>query len=375
MNADDYETLPTDNVGTHMIAGAIAGIMEHCIMYPLDSVKTRMQSLATSGSDGISETFIKMVRKEGILRPIRGMSAMILGAGPSHALYFSSYEFLKKTFTEIVPSTSYNSLCYGAAGCLSTLLHDGVMNPAEVVKQRMQMQNSPYRSVLACLENTYRTEGIRAFYRSYTTQLTMNVPFQSIHFMIYEFAQSVTNKERVYNPGAHMVSGALAGAVAAAITTPLDVCKTLLNTQQNTKVQGMRHAIKIIYQLKGPSGYFRGMGARIMYQMPSTAICWSTYEFFKYLLGATQEIRIVSPTSNVLAEERDIESMCPELTSKTDSTQTSHGEKNTFKTRETGLHRELPAMSGAGLYGSLSFNTMHKADYRQKDSILGGAHT
>lgn len=39
MNTDDYETLPTDNVGTHMIAGAIAGVMEHCVMYPLDSVK------------------------------------------------------------------------------------------------------------------------------------------------------------------------------------------------------------------------------------------------------------------------------------------------------------------------------------------------
>lgn len=39
MNVEDYETLPTSNVSTHMIAGAIAGIMEHCVMYPLDSVK------------------------------------------------------------------------------------------------------------------------------------------------------------------------------------------------------------------------------------------------------------------------------------------------------------------------------------------------
>lgn len=39
MNVDDYETLPTDSIGTHMTAGAIAGIMEHCVMYPLDSVK------------------------------------------------------------------------------------------------------------------------------------------------------------------------------------------------------------------------------------------------------------------------------------------------------------------------------------------------
>lgn len=39
MDADDYETLPTNNFGIHMTAGAIAGVMEHCVMYPLDSVK------------------------------------------------------------------------------------------------------------------------------------------------------------------------------------------------------------------------------------------------------------------------------------------------------------------------------------------------
>lgn len=39
MNPEDYESLPTGNVLTHMSAGAIAGVMEHCIMYPLDSVK------------------------------------------------------------------------------------------------------------------------------------------------------------------------------------------------------------------------------------------------------------------------------------------------------------------------------------------------
>lgn len=41
MNFEDYETLPTQNFVTHMTAGAIAGVMEHCIMYPLDSVKVR----------------------------------------------------------------------------------------------------------------------------------------------------------------------------------------------------------------------------------------------------------------------------------------------------------------------------------------------
>ena len=39
MDFDEYEQLPTANVSTHMMAGAFAGVMEHCIMYPVDSVK------------------------------------------------------------------------------------------------------------------------------------------------------------------------------------------------------------------------------------------------------------------------------------------------------------------------------------------------
>ncbi|CAH1374833.1 hypothetical protein MTP99_016184 [Tenebrio molitor] len=357
MNFEDYESLPTNNVVTHMTAGAIAGVMEHCVMYPLDSVKTRMQSLTTTGREGIVETFLRMVRHEGVFRPVRGMSAMVVGAGPSHALYFSSYEYLKNAMIKSTTTSRYHTAIYGASGCISTLLHDGIMNPAEVVKQRMQMVNSPYKSAVTCVVNIYRLEGLRAFYRSYTTQLTMNVPFQSIHFMVYEVAQKITNKEAVYNPPAHMVSGALAGAVAAAVTTPLDVCKTLLNTQQQGSTQGLVEAVKKVYRFGGPMGYFRGLQARVMYQMPATAICWSTYEFFKYLLGRSGEVRLVN-TTTVLAE--------------------AEPPKNESVEKINLKPRELPAMSGAGIYGSISFNTMHSdTGYtnRRKDSILDIVHT
>ncbi|KPJ12116.1 Mitoferrin [Papilio machaon] len=67
MNFEDYETLPTQNSVTHMTAGAIAGVMEHCIMYPLDSVKTRMQSLRSAHNGSIRETLRYMVQREGLL--------------------------------------------------------------------------------------------------------------------------------------------------------------------------------------------------------------------------------------------------------------------------------------------------------------------
>lgn len=37
---DDYEALPeSSTLTTHLIAGAFAGMAEHCVMYPVDSVK------------------------------------------------------------------------------------------------------------------------------------------------------------------------------------------------------------------------------------------------------------------------------------------------------------------------------------------------
>jgi hypothetical protein len=40
MADDEFEALPdTYPLSTHLVAGALAGIAEHCIMYPIDSIK------------------------------------------------------------------------------------------------------------------------------------------------------------------------------------------------------------------------------------------------------------------------------------------------------------------------------------------------
>lgn len=50
MNFDDYEVLPSTSVSVNMTAGAIAGVLEHCVMYPLDSVKVSNVFLGFSGN-------------------------------------------------------------------------------------------------------------------------------------------------------------------------------------------------------------------------------------------------------------------------------------------------------------------------------------
>uniref|UniRef100_A0A1B6EHE9 Mitoferrin n=1 Tax=Cuerna arida TaxID=1464854 RepID=A0A1B6EHE9_9HEMI len=337
--SDHMDSVGSEHLGRNMVAGAVAGIMELAVMYPIDTVKTRMQSLSgTTSYRSIGEVLQRMVSQEGILRPVRGMGAVVMGAGPAHALYFSCYEYLKENMTH---RGLNNHLAYGVAGSVATVLHDGIMTPADVVKQRIQMYNSPYKNLLDCIIRVYRAEGLLAFYRSYTTQLAMNLPFQSFHFVMYELCQNMWNPERTYNPAMHMASGAIAGGVAAAITTPLDVCKTLLNTQEGTvKVSGLVNAIQAVYKIGGPLGYFRGMSARVLYQMPSTAICWSTYEFFKYMLTTPVAMDSIGET--------------PEA----ESPPKSRGPAPVSES----WPRELPAMSGAGMYGTLSFTTVHTTE-------------
>lgn len=48
MNFDDYENLPTPSAATNMMAGAAAGVLEHCVMYPMDSIKVDIFALFTN---------------------------------------------------------------------------------------------------------------------------------------------------------------------------------------------------------------------------------------------------------------------------------------------------------------------------------------
>lgn len=289
----------------YIVAGAAAGIMEHCVMYPVDSIKTRMQSLRPHPKavyTSVHQAFSTIIETEGLFRPMRGINIVALGAGPSHALYFGSYELTKKLIGKknVVGQTP---LVNAAAGCVATLFHDGTMNPVEVIKQRVQMYGSPYRGVYDCARSIFKTEGPGAFYRSFTTQLTMNIPFQCIHFVTYEFMRELLSPNGGYNPKTHLLAGAIAGGLAAAVTTPLDVAKTLLNTQEKSVVcektvknfkaknsnklfvKGMLNAMRTIYKLRGIGGYAQGLRARVIYQVPSCAISWSVYEFFKHNLS------------------------------------------------------------------------------------------
>ncbi|KAF9221337.1 mitochondrial carrier [Gyrodon lividus] len=285
----DYEALPSNaGLTVNMFAGALAGITEHAVMFPIDSIKTRMQVFATSPAavyTGIGNAFTRISSTEGMRTLWRGVSSVIIGAGPAHAVHFGMYEAVK----ELAGGNSEGNqwLATSLAGASATIASDALMNPFDVIKQRMQVHKSEFRSVFTAMQVVYHTEGPAAFYVSYPTTLMMSVPFTAVQFTVYEQIKRLLNPKGEYSPLTHIVAGGLAGGVAGGVTTPLDVAKTLLQTRGTSqdpeirRVGGMKDAFRIIWQRDGLKGFGRGMSPRVLTHMPSNALCWLSYEFFK----------------------------------------------------------------------------------------------
>lgn len=221
----------------YMVSGSIAGCVEHMAMFPVDTLKTRMQAFLGAGprvSRTVCDAFTSIVKVEGPMGLYRGIGAMGLGAGPAHAAYFSVYEVCKHLFSGGDPDNS-SPATHAVSGICATIASDAVMTPMDVVKQRLQLEGSPYKGVRDCVRRVMVEEGLGAFYAAYRTTVIMNAPFTAVHFATYEAVKKhITrggDKEKEEGLAVHTTAGALAGGLAAAVTTPLDVVKTQLQCQ------------------------------------------------------------------------------------------------------------------------------------------------
>ena len=107
-------------------------------MFPVDTIKTRMQALAAPGS-GVSGTVSRamssIIRKEGFIGLYSGVGAVAVGAGPSHGIYFVVYEYMKSFLG--ATDDEHRPLETSAAAAAATVVADAFMTPLDVVKQRL----------------------------------------------------------------------------------------------------------------------------------------------------------------------------------------------------------------------------------------------
>ncbi|CAE7942234.1 mcfF, partial [Symbiodinium sp. KB8] len=170
----------------HMIAGSAAGVMEHVAMFPLDTYKTFLQTSAKSSNP---PSFAALLKQHGFARLWRGAPAMLTACIPSHTAYFTVYEVAKDAFG--VNSPGHHVVGAAAAGACATVMHDAIITPMDLVKQRLQL--GYYSGVWDCLTSVTRSEGLSALWRAFPTTLVMNIPYASVVVATNESMKEVLN--------------------------------------------------------------------------------------------------------------------------------------------------------------------------------------
>ncbi|KAK7698923.1 hypothetical protein SLS64_012134 [Diaporthe eres] len=260
-----------------LLAGAAAAFTIDLVVYPLDTIKTRLQSqdyLKTfSRSASASQTPGNVFR--GLYQ---GVGSVVIATLPAAGLFFTTYEATKPFYAGLsaslpgdaaLPTPLVHSLASGTAELASCL----VLTPAEVIKQNAQMiRSSGSSSPGGGWRNSTSVQAFRKLWgpgdaggparrllTGYTALVARNLPFTALQFPMFEALRrriwesrdrranatqtvkddtgAVASGERRVERGAmarglletgyvNGVSAALSGAIAAVVTSPADTVKT-----------------------------------------------------------------------------------------------------------------------------------------------------
>lgn len=141
-------------------------------------------------------------------------------------------------------------------------------------------------------------------------------PSAILRFALYEeFKLAINAHEWLRAHNAHIVAGALAGAISSALTTPLDVVKTRVRPCMCLDKRRMPHVestsppnppfpntpqmavnacpaggdvlscLVSVAQSEGVNGLYAGLGFRVLYSALFTSVGFASFEASKALLG------------------------------------------------------------------------------------------
>ena len=170
---DEYEELPEGTSPLiNLTAGALAGIFEHTVTFPLTVsnpftkrlLKQQFHAHHPKPRDSIDRF------QEAVAWSLECGDRS--GTGPRHILCI--LRAVEETFLKPEQSQQTKSVLLGCSGAIATILSDAVMTPFDVIKQKITIESASRINFVCKID---RAEGrIRALYLSYPTTLLLNVP-------------------------------------------------------------------------------------------------------------------------------------------------------------------------------------------------------
>lgn len=152
-------------------------------------------------------------------------------------------------------------------------------------------------SLGSIISSIWSKDGWRGFFAGYGATLLRDVPYTMLELGVYENLKvflkgkatttELSQREELFAAG-------VTGAIAASLTTPLDLVKTKLMMQSTSgggQYNGVLDVFKSLYKTQGVGGLFSGMTARVTWLLPFTVIYLGVYEASKRYM-VSNEIKI-----------------------------------------------------------------------------------
>nr|XP_016466134.1 PREDICTED: S-adenosylmethionine carrier 1, chloroplastic/mitochondrial-like [Nicotiana tabacum] len=235
-----------------VIAGGTAGVVVETTLYPIDTIKTRLQAARGGGQIALKGLY-------------SGLAGNLAGVLPASAIFVGVYEPAKQKLLKMLPE-NLSAVAHLTAGALGGIAASFVRVPTEVIKQRMQTRQ--FASAPDAVRLIVSKEGFKGLYAGYGSFLLRDLPFDAIQFCIYEqlrIGYKLAAKRDLNDPE-NAVIGAFAGALTGAITTPLDVIKTRLMVQGSAnQYKGIVDCVRIIVAEEGAPALLKGIGPRVLW--------------------------------------------------------------------------------------------------------------
>ncbi|KAI6197385.1 SLC (SoLute Carrier)-like protein [Aphelenchoides besseyi] len=280
--------------GRQIAAGGSAGLVEVCIMHPLDLMKTRLQ-LGKSEYSSLRGVFTSTLKNEGIRGFYKGIVPPIFAETPKRATKFFTFEQYKHAFaSDRLPVWTTLSL----AGLASGLTEAVVICPFEVVKVRMQSDKTAsiakQKSTGAVAREIIRDHGLfgKGLYNGFTATLFRHGIWNMFYFGIYHNIKHMAPDEKT-NPMGNVLMrlflGFSAGTIASVANIPFDVVKSRIQSlPYNDPHQRYRSTWQTLTLIRAEEGFaalYRGLLPKVLRLGPGGGIMLlvydKVYEFLK----------------------------------------------------------------------------------------------
>lgn len=279
---------------TALLAGGLAGTTVDLSLFPLDTLKTRLQSQAGFFPSG------------GFTGIYRGVGSAVVGSAPGAAFFFCTYESVKSALSArrrrqddalLLSSDGRNRgsqakdwrepVEHMVAASMGEVAACAIRVPTEVVKQRAQagLHGGSSSAALGAILGQFKTVGFtgvwRELYRGWGITVMREVPFTVIQFPLWEALKAWGRRRNgdglEVSAGESAVYGSISGAVAAGVTTPLDVLKTRIMLSKERV--GVIPLLRSILKTHGVRPFFAGIGPRIGWISAGGAIFLGSYQW------------------------------------------------------------------------------------------------